>query len=235
MSLGRRRRRSESAVILTTKTPRFPPVSLFDFLLSVTLGALGVIFHTVGISIWCCIFVDCCLWKPIITERGALLSEFDFHAEKVCAANVIQLSWYYSSFIQTLPVCARPPAPAASQRCTEVQTTDVLQLVWQTGLYEQNELTVVAGLGDNRANQSSVWAFQRNCQRIYHGWACQAITAQFQPNRSHLHLNSEPGVTTMFISERSRKNWTSKIRQRRLTADISVSACEEEEMRKCTN
>lgn len=68
----------ESAIILAAKTRDSSLMLLLDFLPSITLCA-------VGLSIWCRIFVDRCLWKPIITERGVLLSEFDFHAEKVCA------------------------------------------------------------------------------------------------------------------------------------------------------
>lgn len=64
-----------------------PPCAIAGFSAIHHSVCIGVIFLcAVGISPWCRIFVDCCLWKPIITERRVPLSEFDFHAEKVCEA-----------------------------------------------------------------------------------------------------------------------------------------------------
>lgn len=85
-----------------------------DFLLSITLCALASFPRTPAISIWCGVFVVRRLWKPIITESGVPLSEFDFHAEKVCAGKCNSAELLLQQ--QQLPsVCARPLAPAA--RC----------------------------------------------------------------------------------------------------------------------
>lgn len=70
--------------------PEIPPCATAGFSAIHHFVCIGVISlpQTVAISLWCRVFVDCCLWKPIITERegGVLLSESDFHAEKVCEA-----------------------------------------------------------------------------------------------------------------------------------------------------
>lgn len=72
--------------------------------------------------------------------------------KRFAQANVIQPSCYYSckSTIQNPPDSARPPTPAASQRCTERQPTGA----W---LYEHSELKVVVGLRpkhDDRTGQA---------------------------------------------------------------------------------
>lgn len=137
-----------SAIILSTKTQDSShPMVWFSAINHFV--CIGVIFAYSG---YFNLVQDLCRLLPVETNNIAerCPAEWIWFPcwKRFVQANVIQPSCYYSSnsSIQNLPASARPPAPAASRQCTEVQRSDVRHATWQIRLNEQRELKVVAGI-----------------------------------------------------------------------------------------